>query len=432
MVERNRQRRPKRLWTEIVGGEPVRLSELADEHEEARWVAGEIERLATEEGVRRSDVAVFYRTNAMSRVLEDILVRFELPYQVIGGTKFYERAEIKDAVAYLSLLVNPSDQVSFARVVNSPRRGIGNTTQGRLAAHANTTGLPIWDVAGRAEEVPGLSGGAIRAIARFHEVVEDLRARVDSAPVAELLERTLHETGYLEALAAERTIEAEGRAENLEELIGVAREFDLNREQEGDGEVAPLEEFLQQISLYSEQDGLQDGEEEALITLMTLHNAKGLEYDTVFIVGCEEGSFPHLRALEEGGEEEERRLCYVGITRARARLYLSWARERRLFGRSARNLPSRFVDELPAELTDREPGGSSATGWGPAPGGAQAAARINPGPTLELQAGDDVIHASFGEGVVTGVEPGGVVLVRFSDDGSERKLMADYAPLRKR
>ncbi|MGA8747110.1 MAG: UvrD-helicase domain-containing protein [Solirubrobacterales bacterium] len=433
VVERNRQRRPKRLWTEIAGGEPVRLSELADEHEEARWVAGEIERLATEEGVRRSDVAVFYRTNAMSRVLEDILVRFELPYQVIGGTKFYERAEIKDAVAYLSLLVNPSDQVSFARVVNSPRRGIGNTTQGRLAAHANTTGLPIWDVAGRAEEVPGLSGGAIRAIARFHEMVEDLRARVDSAPVAELLERTLHETGYLEALAAERTIEAEGRAENLEELIGVAREFDLNREQEGDGGVAPLEEFLQQISLYSEQDGLQDGEEEeALITLMTLHNAKGLEYDTVFIVGCEEGSFPHLRALEEGGEEEERRLCYVGITRARARLYLSWARERRLFGRSARNLPSRFVDELPAELTDREAGGSSATGWGPAPGPAQAAARIDPGPTLELQAGDDVIHASFGEGVVTGVEPGGVVLVRFSDDGSERKLMADYAPLRKR
>ena len=175
VVERNRQRRPKRLWTEIAGGEPVRLSELADEHEEARWVAGEIERLAAEEGVRRSDVAVFYRTNAMSRVLEDTLVRFELPYQVIGGTKFYERAEIKDAVAYLSLLVNPSDQVSFARVVNSPRRGIGNTSQGRLAAHANTTGLPIWEVAGRAEEVPGLSAAAIKAVSRFHETIEGLR-----------------------------------------------------------------------------------------------------------------------------------------------------------------------------------------------------------------------------------------------------------------
>ena len=432
VVERNRQRRPKALWTEVPGGAPVRLSELADEHEEARWVAGEIERLGAQEGVRRCDVAVFYRTNAMSRVLEDTLVRFELPYQVIGGTKFYERAEVKDAVAYLSLLVNPSDQVSFARVVNSPRRGIGATSQGRLAAYANTAGLPIWEVAGRAEDVPGLSAAAIRAVDRFHETMEDLRARAESAPVAEVLEATLRETGYMEALAAERTVEAEGRAENLEELVGVAREFDLNREREGEGEVPPLEEFLQQISLYTDQDGLRDGEEEALITLMTLHNAKGLEYDTVFIVGCEEGSFPHMRALEEGGEEEERRLCYVGITRARQRLYMTWARERRLFGRSERNLPSRFVDELPAELTERERSGAGAIGWATPTGSGDAASPIDPGPTLELRTGDDVFHASFGEGVVTGAEPGGLVVVRFSDDGSERKLMADYAPIRKR
>ncbi len=432
VVERNRQRRPKRLWTEVAGGEPVRLAELSDEHEEARWVAGEIERLAAEESVRRSEVAVFYRTNAMSRVLEDTLVRFELPYQVIGGTKFYERAEIKDAVAYLSLLVNPSDQVSFARVVNSPRRGIGNTTQGRLAAHANTTGLPIWDIAGRAEDVPGLSAAAIRAVDRFHATVEELRGRTESASVAGLLEAILRETGYLEALAAERTVEAEGRVENLQELVGVAREFDLNREREGDGGVPPVEEFLQQISLYTEQDGLRDGEEEALITLMTLHNAKGLEYDTVFIVGCEEGSFPHIRALEEGGEEEERRLCYVGITRARRRLYMTWARQRRLFGRSEQNLPSRFVDELPSDLTEREGGGAAAIGWDAGGGGRGAPAPIEPGPALLLQAGDDVLHASFGDGVVTGVEPGGVIVVRFAEDGSERKLMADYAPIRKR
>ncbi|HWW67224.1 MAG TPA: UvrD-helicase domain-containing protein [Solirubrobacterales bacterium] len=430
VVERNHQRRPKRLWTEVAGGEPVQLSELADEHEEARWVAGEIERLAGEEGVRRSDVAVFYRTNAMSRVLEDTLVRFELPYQVIGGTKFYERAEIKDAVAYLSLLVNPSDQVSFARVVNSPRRGIGNTSQGRLASHANTTGLPIWALAGRAEEVPGLSAAAIKAVGRFHETIEGLRDRAESAPVAELLEATLRETGYLDALAAERTVEAEGRAENLEELIGVAAEFDLNREREGDVEVPPLEEFLQQISLYTDQDGLR--EEESLITLMTLHNAKGLEYDTVFIVGCEDGAFPHMRALEEGGEEEERRLCYVGITRARQRLYMTWARERRLFGRAERNLPSRFIDELPEELTERQGGaGGGGMAWAPA-GAGPGAAPIDPGPALELQTGDDVVHASFGDGVVTGVEPGGIVVVRFSGDGAERKLMADYAPIRKR
>jgi ATP-dependent DNA helicase UvrD/PcrA len=431
VVARNRERREKKLWTEIAGGEPVQLAEVGDEHEEARWVAGEIQRLGEGEGVRREDVAVFYRTNAMSRVLEDTLVRFELPYQVIGGTKFYERAEVKDAVAYLSLLVNPSDQISFGRVVNSPRRGIGNTTQGRLASHANTTGLPIWEVVGRVEEVPGMGAAALKAISRFQETIEGLIEKAaGGAPVAELLQATLGETGYLEALEAERTVEAEGRVENLEELVGVAAEFDANRELEGAGEVPPLEEFLQQISLYTEQDGLRP--DESLITLMTLHNAKGLEYDTVFIVGCEEGSFPHMRALEEGGEEEERRLCYVGITRARQRLYMTWARERRLFGRAERNMPSRFVDELPAELTERHGGSTGGAGGWQAAAASGAATPIDPGPTLELRTGDDVVHASFGDGVVTGVEPGGVVVVRFAGDGTERKLMADYAPIRRR
>jgi DNA helicase-2/ATP-dependent DNA helicase PcrA len=285
-------------------------------------------------------------------------------------------------------------------------------------------------VVGRVEDVPGLGAAAVKAIGRFHELVESLRERAEAgAPVAEVLESTLRESGYLEALEAERTVEAEGRVENLEELIGVAAEFDANHELEGDGEVPPLEEFLQQISLYTEQDGLN--EEESLVTLMTLHNAKGLEYDTVFIVGCEEGSFPHMRALEEGGEEEERRLCYVGITRARQRLYMTWTRERRIFGRSEHNLPSRFVDELPAELTEREGGSPGAAGtWDSA--AAAAAQPVDPGPALELRIGDDVVHASFGDGVVTGVEAGGVVVVRFASDGTERKLMADYAPIRKR
>jgi ATP-dependent DNA helicase UvrD/PcrA len=433
VVERNRERRPKRLWTEIAGGEPVRLSELSDEHEEARWVAGEVERLAEEEDVGREDVAVFYRTNAMSRVLEDTLNRFDLPYQVIGGTKFYERAEVKDAVAYLSLLANPSDQVSFARIVNSPRRGIGNTSQARLASHANTTGLPIWDVAERVEEVPGLGGAAIKAVSRFHETMTGLRERAEEeGSVAGLLEAVLQESGYLEALAAERTIEAEGRVENLEALVAGAAEFDIEREREGESaNLPPLEEYLQQISLYTEQDGLR--EEESLITLMTLHNAKGLEYDTVFIIGCEDGAFPHIRALEEGGEEEERRLCYVGITRARKRLYLTWARERRLFGRAERNLPSRFVDELPADLTERyssAPGAAAGLGWETT--GSEPAPAIDPGPALELRTGDDIVHASFGDGVVTGTEPGGIVVVRFAGDGTERKLMADYAPIRRR
>jgi len=437
VVENNRERRtnPKALWSEIEGGDLVQLSELADEHEEARWVAGEIERLGEEHDVARSDVAVFYRTNAMSRVLEDTLNRFDVPYQVIGGTKFYERAEIKDAVAYLSLLVNPADLVSFQRVVNSPRRGIGNTTQGRLASHANTTGMPIWEVIERAEEVPGLSGKAIKSVGRFYETMAGLRERAEEeGPVATLLEAVLNESGYMEALAAERTVEAEGRGENLETLIAGAAEFDIEREVEGESEVSPLEEYLQQISLYTEQDGLQDDEQQ-LVTLMTLHNAKGLEYDTVFIVGCEDGAFPHMRALEEGGEEEERRLCYVGVTRARKRLYMTWARERQLFGRSERNLPSRFVDELPVELTERHSTAarSLGTSWGASVANeVEPVQPVDPGPALELQTGDDVIHASFGDGVVTAVEPGGVIVVRFSSDGSERKLMADYAPIRRR
>ncbi len=433
VVERNRERRPKELWTEIEGGELVQLSELGDEHEEARWVAAEIERLGEEHGVKRADVAVFYRTNAMSRVLEDTLVRYELPYQVIGGTKFYDRAEVKDAVAYLSLLLNPADQVSFLRVVNSPRRGIGNTTQGRLASYANTAGLTIWEVAERVEEVPGLSGAAVKAVSRFFETMDLLKARVDAgAAVADVVQAVLSETGYVEALEAERTVEAEGRIENLDAFAEAAAEFDLNREQEGESEVPPLEEFLQQISLLSDQDSIE--EEQDLVTLMTVHNAKGLEYDTVFVIGCEDGTFPHMMALEEGGEEEERRLCYVAITRARQRLYMTWTRERRLFGRSERNLPSRFIDELPVELTERHATVSSTVGgmtWEPAPG-ADPAQPLDPGPALEMQAGDDVVHASFGDGVVTGVEPGGVVIVRFSGDGSERKLMADYAPIRKR
>jgi DNA helicase II / ATP-dependent DNA helicase PcrA len=433
VVERNRERRPKKLWTDVEGGELVQLSEVGDEHEEARWVAGEIERLGEEHGVARSDIAIFYRTNAMSRALEDTLVRFEMPYQVIGGTKFYDRAEVKDAVAYLNLLLNPADQVSFARIVNSPRRGIGNTTQGRLASYANTAGLTIWEVAERAEEVPGLSAAAVKAVSRFFGTMDLLKGRVDSgAAIADVVQAVLSETGYVEALEAERTVEAEGRVENLDAFAEAAAEFDINREREGDSEVPPLEEFLQQISLLSDQDSIE--EEQDLITLMTVHNAKGLEYDTVFVVGCEDGSFPHMRALEEGGEEEERRLCYVAITRARKRLYMTWARERRLFGRSERNLPSRFIDELPVELTERHATVSSTVGgttWSPSPG-ADPAPPVDPGPALEMQTGDDVVHASFGDGVVTGVEPGGVVVVRFSGDGSERKLMADYAPIRKR
>ena len=453
VVENNRDRRPKKLWTDLGQGEEIEVVRLADEHEEARWVAGEIERLADEEDVSPRDVAVFYRMNAMSRVLEDTLVRFGTSYQVIGGTRFYDRAEIKDAIAYLQYIANPRDSVAFTRIVNSPKRGIGNTTQGRLLAFANTTGDDIWDVASSPESVPGLGTAAIRAVGEFQRTMNDLRDEVEGRPLADLLERVLTETGYFEALESERTIEAEGRIENLRELIGVAGEFDTNRALEGDSGIPPLEEFLQQISLYSEQDKLTEKEE--LLTLMTLHNAKGLEYRVVFIIGCEDGVFPHQRALDEGEEEEERRLCYVGITRARERLYLTSARSRRMFGgRAEATMPSRFLDELPASLVHHQGSAvgqgtfTSATTWGTesrsfrAPGrgrpvggsrrGGGGASPVEPGTAVQLEVGDDVTHGSFGDGVVIGAEPGGVIVVRFSADGSERKLMAEYAPIRKR
>jgi ATP-dependent DNA helicase UvrD/PcrA len=427
VISHNTGRLGKHLWSDLGEGEKIHVTELEDEHAEARFVAGEIEELIDQHGMTRDEIAVFYRTNAHSRVLEDILVRYELPYQVIGGTKFYERAEVKDAIAYLQLLVNPADEVSFSRVINSPRRGIGDTSQGRLLAHANTTGRTIWEIALEPETVPGLSAAAMKSIGRFTELIEELRAEFENGSVADLLKALLERSGYLDALRAERTIEAEGRIENLEELVGVAAEFDANREVEGPSEIPPLEEFLQAISLYTDQDDLS--RDESKVTLMTLHNAKGLEYDAVFIIGCEEGVFPHSRSLEEGNEEEERRLAYVGITRARKRLWMTHARSRRLFAGRETGFPSRFLSELPDDLVEREGTQEQAiTGWslggstGPTPKG---------DPSLSFATGDDIVHASFGDGVVTAVEPGGVIVVRFSSDGAERKLMADYAPLRK-
>ncbi len=424
VVSNNRARMPKTLWTDLGQGDPVHVRELEDEHAEARFVVNEIERIV-DGGGSRDEVAVFYRTNAQSRVLEDMLTRYKLPYQVIGGTKFYERAEIKDAVAYLTLLVNPQDVVAFQRVVNSPRRGIGDTTQARIVGYANTIGEPVWDVAAAPEEVPGLGAAAVKAVDRFMSIMERLRERVDSASVGDLLQETLSETGYLEALEAERTIEAQGRIENLEELVGVAREYDAVAEEPS------LEEFLQQIALFSDQDALRD--DEGTVTLMTLHNAKGLEFPVVFIIGCEEGVFPHSRAVESGDLEEERRLCYVGITRAKRELYLTYARMRSLYGGRDWNLPSRFLDEIPDELTDRQEQESRrprafATRWD----SGEPASRPEPKPGASFSLGEDVVHASFGEGVVVGLEPGGIVVVRFAGDASERKLMADYAPLKKR
>jgi ATP-dependent DNA helicase UvrD/PcrA len=435
VISHNRGRMGKALWTDLGEGDPVKVRELDDEHAEARFVVGEIERLL-DEGVGRAEIAVFYRMNSQSRVLEDTLVRREIAYQVIGGTKFYERAEIKDAIAYLTILGNPQDVVSFTRVANSPKRGIGQTSLSRVIAHAQTMGISVWEAAENAGAVPGLGTAAVRALDRFMTTMNALRDRAaEGVPVGDLLDAALHETGYLDALEAERTIEAQGRIENLQELVEVGREFDAGAE----ADQATLDVFLQQVALVADADTRRD--DEGLVTLMTLHNAKGLEYPIVFVIGCEEGVFPHSRSIDEGSLEEERRLAYVGITRAMRALYLTHARRRAVFGAQTYGLPSRFLSELPPDTTDVEGpvarfGGVAAAAGAGYAGRPRAmtswAASRTEAPTVEFRLGDDVVHAAFGDGVVTGVEPGGIVVVRFASDGSERKLMAEYAPITRR
>ena len=415
VIEQNTERKPKHLFSDLGEGEPVHVIELEDEHSEARFVAAEIAGLI-DQGLSASEIAVFYRTNAQSRVLEDVLVRQDVPYQVIGGPRFYERAEIRDATAYLAVLVNPSDAGSLLRIANRPRRGIGDTSLARVVSHADTTGRTLWEALAD-PEAAGVTSAACRAIRGFRSTMESLMAQAQDLPVDEVLERMLEKTGILDTYEAERTIEARGRIENLQELVGVAREY---RQQTAD---ASLAGFLQDISLVSDQDTIAD--DRGLVTLMTLHNAKGLEFKAVYAIGMEEGIFPHMRSIEEQGVEEERRLCYVGMTRAMERLTMTHTLSRSLWGRRSYNLSSRFLDELPREVERERLKPSSWASYGSP---ASAAARGgNPG--LSLSTGDSVRHASLGEGVVTALEPGGVVTIRFAEDGTERRLMVEYAPL---
>ncbi|HJS69625.1 MAG TPA: UvrD-helicase domain-containing protein, partial [Gaiellaceae bacterium] len=344
VIANNRERKPKNLFSDLGEGDPVWVIEVEDEHAEARYVAAEIAALG-DEGVAGSEIAVFYRTNAQSRVLEDVLVRQEIPYQVIGGPRFYERAEIKDAVAYLQVIDNPFDGVSLGRIANRPRRGIGDASIARIQAFADAQGISLFEAFGQADDA-GVGAAPLKAVRRFHTLMQSLMAGALELSVPELLEKVHERTGYVEALEAERTVEAQGRLENLMELVGVAREY-----QEASAEPT-LSEFLQQISLFSDQDEL--AEERSLVTLMTLHNAKGLEYRAVFLVGMEDGVFPHARSLEEQGLEEERRLAYVGLTRAQERLTLVHAATRSLWGSRDYRRPSRFLEELPQDEVERE------------------------------------------------------------------------------
>ncbi|MFH1833470.1 MAG: 3'-5' exonuclease, partial [bacterium] len=468
LVSHNRGRKAKNLWSERGTGEPLVVLECRDEHEEARLVCEEIVRTLQDRPA--GDVAVFYRVNAQSRVLEDMLVRQGVGYRVVGGTRFYQRAEIKDLLAYLRVAINATDDLSLLRVINTPRRGLGDIAIGRLQGYAAEKEMPLREALLRAPEVAEFTASAGRACFQLGEsfacwaeaagmstepatgmstepatgegssVMTGGSREAEGAPaavpfsVAALVRRVMRESGLVDALKAERTIEAEGRLENLEEFAGVAEEFDRMNPEGG------LSDFLQEISLYADIDGLVEAQ--AVITLMTLHNAKGLEFPVVFIIGMEEGLFPHSRSLDEQRLEEERRLCYVGITRTRDRLFLSHARSRSLHGGAGYRLPSRFLGEIPERLVEirgtpervaqtiRSRGRGLSEGT---PGRRQAGQTASAGtaPSPGFAPGDKVLHVKFGEGVVLGIEPGGIVRVFFSDLGEQKRLLLEYAPLRR-
>jgi ATP-dependent DNA helicase UvrD/PcrA len=457
VILNNAARRPKHLWTEQVGGELITSYHAEDEHDEAAYVAHELTRLTDTEGQGFSDLAVFYRTNAQSRILEETLVRAGIPYRVVGGVRFYDRREVKDAMSYLRALVNPDDEVSWRRIVNVPKRGVGDTSVNKVSAYAQEHGMTFRDALEKAGAA-GVSGKALGGIADLLDILAEVEGAADGG-VTPVLQAVLEDTGYLAELEAERSIEAEARLENLQELVGVCREFDEALE---DGDVTGLagiasgsvdgdaqtptvpggldrvQAFLEAVSLVTDLDDIE-GDKHA-VTLMTLHSAKGLEFPIVFLTGLEDGVFPHLRSLGDPDElEEERRLCYVGITRAQERLYLCHAWSRTLFGRTEFYPPSRFLSEIPEELVralgETKPSGG---GYGShreavvSAALASSPARTSNVPALRV--GDDVDHETFGEGVIIDLIGEGEraeAVVRFRDVGEKRLLLA-WAPLQRR
>jgi DNA helicase-2/ATP-dependent DNA helicase PcrA len=457
VILNNAARRPKHLWTEQVGGELITSYHAEDEHDEAAYVAHELTRLTDTEGQGFSDLAVFYRTNAQSRILEETLVRAGIPYRVVGGVRFYDRREVKDAMSYLRALVNPDDEVSWRRIVNVPKRGVGDTSVNKVSAYAQEHGMTFRDALEKAGAA-GVSGKALGGIADLLDILAEVEGAADCG-VTPVLQAVLEDTGYLAELEAERSIEAEARLENLQELVGVCREFDEALE---DGDVTGLagiasgsvdgdaqtptvpagldrvQAFLEAVSLVTDLDDIE-GDKHA-VTLMTLHSAKGLEFPIVFLTGLEDGVFPHLRSLGDPDElEEERRLCYVGITRAQERLYLCHAWSRTLFGRTEFYPPSRFLSEIPEELVralgETKPSGG---GYGShreavvSAALASSPARTSNVPALRV--GDDVDHETFGEGVIIDLIGEGEraeAVVRFRDVGEKRLLLA-WAPLQRR
>jgi DNA helicase-2/ATP-dependent DNA helicase PcrA len=473
VIGHNKGRKAKRLWSDSGDGERIVGYVADDEHDEARFVSEEIDRLTDQGRFRPGDVAVFYRTNAQSRVFEEVFIRVGMPYKVVGGVRFYERREVRDALAYLRMLVNPADQVSLRRVLNTPKRGIGDRAVACVQALAERERVIFWEALRRADEAPGLVSRSVTAIQGFVAMVEELQSMVDAGERADVvLESVLARSGYLASLEDSDDPQDATRVENLAELVAVAREFSddpvagpsADPADVDSGTVAPgLGDFLERVALVADADQIPDApqDDQGVVTLMTLHTAKGLEFPVVFLTGLEDGVFPHARALGDQPElEEERRLAYVGVTRARERLYISRAVVRSAWGAPSHNPGSRFLDELPVDLVDWKRTEAAQTRWSrpdlasgspaarlgtPTEAGrrnfssaalrADAAARAKK-PTREvpdLRPGDRVLHDSFGMGTVVALEGVADKAVASIDFGSEgvKRLLLRYAPVEK-
>ncbi|MER6018375.1 DNA helicase PcrA [Streptomyces anulatus] len=450
VIERNESRRPKNLWTNAGSGARITGYVADTEHDEAQFVADEIDRLTDAGDAKAGDVAVFYRTNAQSRVFEEIFIRVGLPYKVVGGVRFYERKEVRDVLAYLRVLANPEDTVPLRRILNVPKRGIGDRAEAMIDALSMREKISFPQALRRVDEAYGMAARSSNAVKRFNTLMEELRTIVESgAGPAVVLEAVLERTGYLAELQASTDPQDETRIENLQELAAVALEFEQERgDEEGTGTLA---EFLEKVALVADSDQIPDEDEDGsgVITLMTLHTAKGLEFPVVFLTGMEDGVFPHMRALGQTKElEEERRLAYVGITRARERLYLTRAAMRSAWGQPSYNPPSRFLEEIPEAHLDWRRKGPMAAPAGPTSGitSSLSSSRSRSGPsgfatrrggaekpTVTLVAGDRVTHDQFGLGTVTAVEGFGDQAKATVDFGDERpkKLLLRYAPVEK-
>lgn len=454
VIERNESRRPKNLWTNA--GEGARITGyVADtEHDEAQFVADEIDRLTDAGDAKAGDVAIFYRTNAQSRVFEEIFIRVGLPYKVVGGVRFYERKEVRDILAYLRVLANPEDTVPLRRILNVPKRGIGDRAEAMIDALSLREKITFPQALRRVDEAYGMAARSANAVKRFNTLMEELRTIVESgAGPAVVLEAVLERTGYLAELQASTDPQDETRIENLQELAAVALEFEQEQgesDTEEGASAGTLAEFLEKVALVADSDQIPDEDTDGsgVITLMTLHTAKGLEFPVVFLTGMEDGVFPHMRALGQVKElEEERRLAYVGITRARERLYLTRAAMRSAWGQPSYNPPSRFLEEIPDQHLQWKRTGPMAAPAGPTSGitsslsssrsrsgpSGFATRRTSDKPTITLVVGDRVTHDQFGLGTVTAVEGIGDQAKATVDFGDERpkKLLLRYAPVEK-